>query len=43
MVKVGDFTVELVAADSKVPFAEHTAPNGQIYAEVEPDLDYYIH
>ncbi len=42
MVKVGDFTVELVAADTKDPFTEHTASDGQIYAEVEPDMDYYI-
>ena len=40
--KVGDFTVELVAADSKQPFREHTAEDGQVYAEVEPDMDYYI-
>ena len=42
MVKVGDFTVQLVAADTKKPFKEHTAPDGQVYAEVEPDMDYYI-
>ena len=42
MVKVGDFTVELVEADTKVPFKEHTAPDGQVYAEVEPDMDYFI-
>ena len=40
--KVGDFTVELVAADTKQPFTEHTAPDGQVYAEVEPDVDYFI-
>ena len=40
MVKVGDFAVELVAE----PFKEHTASNnnGQVYAEVEPDMDYFI-
>ena len=42
MVKVGDFTVELVAADTKVAFKEHTASDGQVYAEVEPDMDYFI-
>jgi len=41
-VKVGDFTVELVAADTKVAFKEHTASDGQVYAEVEPDMDYFI-
>ena len=40
--KVGDFTVELVAADTKQPFKEHSAPDGQVYAEVEPDVDYFI-
>eukprot|EP00984_Skeletonema_dohrnii_P020168 scaffold9754_cov97-Skeletonema_dohrnii-CCMP3373.AAC.1 len=42
MVKVGDFTVELVAADTKEAFKAHTAPDGQVYAEVEPDMDYFI-
>jgi hypothetical protein len=42
MVKVGDFTVELVAADTKQPFKEHTASDGQVYAEVEPDVDYFL-
>jgi hypothetical protein len=42
MVKVGAFTVELVAADTKEPFKEHTAPDGQVYAEVEPGVDYFI-
>jgi len=42
MVRVGDFTLQLVAADTKEPFKEHTAPDGQVYAEVEPDMDYYI-
>jgi len=42
MVKVGDFKVELVAADTKEAFKEHTAPDGQVYAEVEPDMDYFI-
>mmetsp|Transcript_11136 Transcript_11136/g.19025 ORF Transcript_11136/g.19025 Transcript_11136/m.19025 type:complete len:267 (-) Transcript_11136:104-904(-) len=42
MVKVGDFTVELVAADTKEAFKEHTAPDGQVYAEVEPDMDYFV-
>ena len=42
MVKVGDFKVELVAADTKEAFKEHTAPDGQVYAEVEPDMDYFV-
>lgn len=43
MVKVGGYAVELVTADTKEPFKEHTAPDGQIYAEVEPGMDYFIH
>ena len=42
MVKVEDFTVQLVAVDTNEPFKEHTAPDGQVYAEVEPDMDYFI-
>ena len=43
MVKVGDFTVELVRADTKEVFKEHTSPvDNRIYAEVEPDLDYLV-
>ena len=40
--KVSDFTVELVAADTKQPFKEHMSPDGQVYAEVEPDVDYFM-
>mmetsp|Transcript_935 Transcript_935/g.1275 ORF Transcript_935/g.1275 Transcript_935/m.1275 type:complete len:266 (+) Transcript_935:83-880(+) len=42
MVKAGEIIVHLVAADTKEPFKEHIAPDGQIYAEVEPDMDYFI-
>lgn len=42
MVKVGAFTVQLVAADTKTAFKEHTASDGQVFAEVEPDMDYFI-
>ncbi len=44
MVKSGGYTVELVTADTKEPFKEHTAADGdgQIFAEVEPDMDYFI-
>jgi hypothetical protein len=43
MVKVGNFTVELVEAETKESFKEHTASDGQAYAEeVEPDMDYFI-
>ena len=43
MVKVGHFTVQLVRADTKEPFKEHTKhSNEHIYAEVEPDVDYFV-
>jgi hypothetical protein len=41
MVVQGDFTVSLVHADSKEPFQEH-AKDGEVYAEVEPDAEYFI-
>ena len=42
MVKRGAFTAEIVHADSKDPFPEHTASNGDTYVEVEPKSEYYI-
>jgi hypothetical protein len=42
MVVVGNFSVRLVNAETKEPFKEHTGPDGKIYAEVEPDLEYFI-
>mmetsp|Transcript_7367 Transcript_7367/g.11852 ORF Transcript_7367/g.11852 Transcript_7367/m.11852 type:complete len:195 (-) Transcript_7367:436-1020(-) len=44
MVKIGDFTIELVRADTKEAFKEHTgpAPDNHVYAEVEPNVDYFI-
>lgn len=40
--KVHDFTVELVRADTKGAFKEWVARDGKAYAEVEPGVDYYI-
>ena len=44
MVKVGDFTVQLVRADTKEAFKEHVskAPGHPVYAEVEPGVDYFV-
>jgi hypothetical protein len=42
MVRVGDFSVRLVEAETKEPFKEHTGPDGKVYAEVEPGVEYYI-
>ena len=41
MVKKGRFTVELVSADAKVAFMEHTK-DGKTYAEVEPKVKYFV-
>ena len=44
MVQIGDFSLQLVEAKSEVPFVEHTgpAPENLVYAEVEPDVEYFI-
>lgn len=41
MVQQGDFTVELVEANSKTPFKEHYK-NAKVYVEVEPEAEYFI-
>jgi hypothetical protein len=41
MVQHGDFKIELVYADTKMPFKEHIK-DGKIYVEVEPDVEYFI-
>ena len=42
MVRKGNITVELVEAKTKKKFQEHIAKMGKIYAEVEPDIDYFV-
>jgi hypothetical protein len=42
MVKAGKHTVALIYADTKIPFKEHSASDGQVYVEVEPNAEYYI-
>ena len=42
MVRVGHFTVNLVRADTKEVFKEHTGPDNNTYAEVEPGVDYFV-
>lgn len=43
MVKKGPFTVEIIDAYTKQAFKEHNDTNdGKIYAEVEPDAEYFI-
>jgi hypothetical protein len=41
MVQQGDFKIELVYADTKIPFKEHIK-DGNVYVEVEPDVEYFI-
>ena len=36
------YTVELVDAETKIPFKEHCAPDGRVFVEVEPNIDYLI-
>lgn len=43
MVRRGYFTVQLVAADNEEVFREHTAKNGDIFVEVEPNVEYFIY
>ncbi|KAI2502543.1 hypothetical protein MHU86_11890 [Fragilaria crotonensis] len=42
MVVKGPFHLALVRADSREVFKEHVNENGEIYAEVEPDMEYFI-
>ena len=42
MVQIGEFSVRLVDAETKISFKEHTAPDGKTYAEVEPNQEYFI-
>jgi hypothetical protein len=43
MVKEGLFSVQLVHAETMIPFKEHEGPDGkQHYVEVEPNVEYWI-
>ncbi|CAB9515923.1 expressed unknown protein [Seminavis robusta] len=42
MVVVGNVSACLVNAETKEPFKEHRGPDGNVYAEVEPDMEYFI-
>ena len=42
MVIVGNYSIRLVEARSKEPFKEYLGPDGAIYAEVEPGLEYFV-
>jgi hypothetical protein len=40
--KQGCFTLEVVNADTKNAFQEHSKEGGKVYAEVEPEIEYFI-
>jgi hypothetical protein len=42
MVRKGNFELKLVYADTKMPFKEHPHIDGRVYAEVEPNAEYYL-
>jgi hypothetical protein len=42
MVRKSSFTVELVNAETKETFKEHSHTDGSYYVEVEPDAEYWI-
>jgi len=42
MVVIGDYSVRLVEAETKVAFKEHDGPGGKTYSEVEPGVNYLI-
>lgn len=41
MVQIGDLDIQLVDAETKLPFKEHLN-KGKVYVEVEPNVEYYI-
>ncbi|CAB9516857.1 expressed unknown protein [Seminavis robusta] len=42
MVVIDNYSVRLVHAETKEPFKEHSGPDGKVYTEVEPDVEYFI-
>ena len=42
MVVAGDFSAQLVNAETKEPFQEHFGEKGEAYSEIEPDCEYFI-
>ena len=40
--KTGDFSLELINAETRQPIKEFTAPDGKVYIEAEPDLEYFV-
>ena len=42
MVRKGKFHLRLVPADANNPFLEHTRSDGKVFAEVEPNVEYWV-
>lgn len=42
MVRYGKFTLELIDALTSRPFTEHHGKDGKTYAEVEPEIEYFL-
>ena len=42
MVVAGNFSAQLVNAETNEPFREHVGKKGEVYAEIEPDCEYFI-
>lgn len=40
--KQGDFSLQVIAAETREPMKEFTAPDGKVYVEAEPDLEYFL-
>lgn len=38
--KSGGFSLELINVETKVPMKEFNAPDGKVYVEAEPDLEF---
>jgi hypothetical protein len=39
---VGDFSVQIINADTELPFKKHVRDDGKVFAEVEPDADFWV-
>jgi hypothetical protein len=42
MVRLGNFSVQLLEAATNLPFPEHEGPDGRIYFEVKPSVDFLV-
>jgi len=42
MVRSGKFSLEIIDATTKKPFKEHFGLDGKTYAEVEPEIEYFL-